>query len=225
MSPGPGRRDETTRRACARTLWSWLRLHQPLRRSDALLVFGSSDLRVARHAVRLWQEAWAPRFVFTGGRGRLTARWPRTEAETFAEVAIAAGVPAERIRVETRSTNTGENVVFARDLVRAEPVTAPRRWILVHKPHLERRALATFRKHWPGAEALASSPEDGFDAGPGGAVSRKVGVHRLVGEVHRMLEYPGRGFLVPEPVPEDVLSAWRILLDMGYDRDLVPRDG
>lgn len=43
--------------------------------------------------------------------------WDRSEAEIFAEHAIAKGVPGDKIKLETKSTNIGENVKFTRELL------------------------------------------------------------------------------------------------------------
>jgi uncharacterized SAM-binding protein YcdF (DUF218 family) len=74
--------------------------------------------------------------------------WSEPEAELFARIAEGMGVPPDRIIVENRSTNTGENVLFTRRLL-AEMGVEPESFILVQKPYMERRTYATFRKLWP----------------------------------------------------------------------------
>ncbi len=75
------------------------------------------------------------------------------EADQFAAIAIEMGVPTERILVENRSTNTGENVLFTKQLL-AEKGLDPRTFIVVQKPYMERRSYATFRKVWPEKQLL-----------------------------------------------------------------------
>lgn len=206
----------------ARTLWDYLRLGEPVAPGDAILVFGGVDLRSADWGAKLWLDGLAPLLVFSGGRGPLTRTWEKTEAETFAERALALGVPADRIVLETRSTNTGENVRFTRALFE-ERGRAPERWILVHTPHLERRARATFRHYWPGKPFSVTSPPIAFEEYPADGVPIESLVHRLVGELHRLMEYPRRGYQAPEPeeIPDEVLSAWRELVARGFTRSLV----
>ena len=91
----------------------------------------------------MFLEGWAPLLVCSGHLGGLTSgMWTRSEAEIFADVAVGRGVPRERILIERRSTNTGENVDFSRQLLaeRGIPVS---RAIAVQKPYMERRTLAT----------------------------------------------------------------------------------
>jgi len=70
---------------------------------------------VAERGAELFHGGWAPLLLLSGHLGSLTSgMWSRSEAEIFAEVATTVGVPRERILVEARSTNTGENVDYSR---------------------------------------------------------------------------------------------------------------
>jgi uncharacterized SAM-binding protein YcdF (DUF218 family) len=55
------------------------------------------------------------------------------------------GVPREKILIENHSRNTGQNIDFSRQLLRAHGIN-PTRIIAVHKPYAGRRLLATLRK-------------------------------------------------------------------------------
>src|SRR5262249_36498629 len=106
-------------------------------------------MKLAKWAAKLFLDQWAPLVIFSGGSGTVTRTlWNEAEADRFARLAIAEGVPANSILVENRSTNTGENVAFTRALL-AERRIDPEKFILVQKPYMERRSYATFKKHWP----------------------------------------------------------------------------
>jgi uncharacterized SAM-binding protein YcdF (DUF218 family) len=204
----------------ARILWNYLHLGHQIERSDLIVVFGSTHVGCAEWGARLWLEGWAPWIVMSGGRGRLTAHWERPEAEVFAAAAERLGVPRDRILTESCSRNTGENVRFTRCLVEEKGLD-PRSCILVHTPHMERRVLATFTHFWPGKKATVTSPPLSLEAfAPSGGTFDRF-IHRLAGEVHRILEYPPRGFQAPMEVPREVHEAWKELVSLGYDRDLV----
>ncbi len=87
-----------------------------------IIALGTNDLRVAGFAAGLWSRGFAPRLVCTGGiahQGDLLATpWEKTEAEMYADVAAAHGVPRGCILLETRATNTNENFRFTRELLR-----------------------------------------------------------------------------------------------------------
>jgi uncharacterized SAM-binding protein YcdF (DUF218 family) len=55
------------------------------------------------------------------------------------------------VLVETRSTNTGENVLFTKRMLDERQIDV-QSFIVVQKPYMERRSYATFRKVWPEKE-------------------------------------------------------------------------
>src|SRR4051794_40177625 len=102
-------------RALAGTGWDYHLLHHRLAPADVILVLCSHDMAVAARGAQLWLEGWAPRLVYSGGLGSITRQmWSEPEADQFARVAAAMGVPPEQILIENQSTNTGENVRFTR---------------------------------------------------------------------------------------------------------------
>ena len=106
----------------ARTLWEYHHVGHALEKADSIIVLGSHDTRVAERGAELFLGGWAPFLLFSGHLGSLTSgMWARPEAEIFADVAVGMGVPRERVLVEARSTNTGENVDcrFSETLTRA----------------------------------------------------------------------------------------------------------
>jgi len=206
--------------ALARTLWDYMLLGHELVQSDLILVLGSNDVRVAEHAAGLFVRGLAPLMVCSGHVGRLTAtRFARSEAETFADVAVAKGVPRDAILLERRATNSGENLAFTRELLEARAIH-PRRIILVQKPYMERRAYATFLRQWPGPEARVTSPPIPFDGYFTPDLPRELVINVLVGDVQRMKVYAERGFQVPQPMPGDVWAAFSELVARGYTSHL-----
>jgi hypothetical protein len=88
----------------ARVLWDYMLLHHELVESDVILALGSHDTRVAEHAADVFLRGLAPVLVCSGNVGRLTTgRFLSSEAETFAEVAVARGVPCVRQTPATTS--------------------------------------------------------------------------------------------------------------------------
>ena len=131
------------------------------------------------------------------------------------------GVPRERILTETRSTNTGENVDFSRQLLAARGLH-PRKVIAVQKPYMGRRTQATFARRWPELEVIVTSPRLGFDAYTSGAVPRDDVIHVMVGDLQRLIVYARRGFSAPVEVPPPVLAAFDRLVAAGFTRRLLP---
>jgi len=214
-------------RALAQTIWRYHQMNHQLAPSDAILVLCSHDTAVAECGARLFLDGWAPLLIFSGGLGSITRHlWSEPEADTFAAIAVAMGVPEDRILIENRSTNTGENVAFTRRLLAARGLD-PRSFIIVQKPYMERRSYATFRKVWPEKEVLVTSPrvslDDYLNKYSNGALSADDVVSIMVGDLQRIDLYPARGFQIPQDIPDDVRAAYRQLVELGYDRHLVDR--
>ncbi len=107
--------DQKTIDELAQKIWDYHHMNQKLEKADVILALGSYDLRVAEHAAKLFLDGWAPLLVFSGGFGRLTPQeWRMPEAEKFAEVAMRMGVPHDKILIENKAANTGENILFSK---------------------------------------------------------------------------------------------------------------
>jgi uncharacterized SAM-binding protein YcdF (DUF218 family) len=200
-------------------------MNHSLVKSDVIAVLCSHDTVVAERGAQLFLDGWAPLLVFSGGLGVITRHlWPDAEAERFARIAIGMGVPEDRILIENKSTNTGENVRFTRELLAAHGMD-PESLILVQKPYMERRTFATFNKVWPGKRISVTSPQFSMDdylrRYSNGALSPGDVISIMVGDLQRIREYPARGFQIPQDIPEDVWDAYEQLVAAGYDRHLM----
>jgi hypothetical protein len=212
-------------RALARTLWQYHQLGHELSSADAILVLCSHDTAVAERGAQLFLDGWAPLLIYSGGLGSITKQlWTEPEADRFAAVAVTLGVPRERILIENRSTNTGENVTFTRQLL-AERGLDPQRFIVVQKPYMERRAYATFRSRWPGKDLIVTSPQISFDdyleRYSHESLSQDDVVSIIVGDLQRIQIYGERGWQIPQEVPDDVWQAYLELVAAGYNSRLI----
>ena len=211
--------------ALAERIWDYHRLGHRLERADAILVLCSHDTVVASYAAGLLLAGWAPLLVFSGGLGSITRQlWREPEADLFARIAIDLGVPPDRILIENRSTNTGENVAFTRRLL-AQRGLEPRSFIAVQTPYMERRSYATFRKVWPDKQVIVTSPRISFAdyvaRHAHAALTRDDVISIMVGDLQRIRLYAHRGFQIPQEIPADVWAAYEELVRLGYDRHLV----
>lgn len=125
----------------------YARRHDPAP-ADVAIVLGAavwgtepSPVFAARidHGIALYRRGRVQRILFTGGVGTGERD---AEAEVARRYAIRAGVPEERIAVETRSTITYENLREARALLASTP--APRVLIVSDPLHM-RRAVTMAR--------------------------------------------------------------------------------
>jgi uncharacterized SAM-binding protein YcdF (DUF218 family) len=135
------------------------------------------------------------------------------------------GVPRARTLVENRSTNTGENVLFTKQLL-SEHGRDPHSFIVVQKPYMERRSYATFRKVWPEKNLIVTSPRVSLDeyltkySHESLSADDVIGI--MVGDLQRIRLYPDKGFQIHQDIPDDVWDAYKELVRAGYDTHLLP---
>lgn len=202
------------------TLWDCMQLKHELKPADCLFVMCSNDVRVAEHAAKLYHQKLAPLIVFSGGEGRFTdGLFEKSEAETFAEIAKMSGVPSEAILLETESTNSGENVRFTEQRLKEEGKQCSS-FILVQKPFMERRAIATFEKQWqsPYTQLQVSSAALPFFEYINEDMPLMMVLEALMEDFSRVKSYPEKGFQTEQNIPQQVESSYQVLLErFGFD--------
>lgn len=115
---------EEAARKLAKIVWDYHHLGLYLKRTDAILVFGSHDYAVAEWAAKLFLEQYAPLIVISGQFGTITRKLRAdTEAREFANIAMQAGVPEESILLEEYASNTGERTFYQGVTGRARSLT------------------------------------------------------------------------------------------------------
>lgn len=201
-------------------VWAYHKLNQEIKKADCILVLGSHDIRVAERAAELFLKGYAPLLIFSGGKGRLTNGWDKSEADTFAEIAINMGVPTDKILVERDSANTGENILNTKALLDSLNID-PQSFIVVQKPYMERRTFATFKKLWPQKDCIVTSPQLSLEDYPNDVITKKEMVDVMVGDLQRIKIYPEKGFQIYQEIPAEVERAYNNLVEAGYTSHLV----
>ncbi|MFD4764874.1 YdcF family protein [Streptomyces niveus] len=210
--------------ADARRLWDYHQMGHSLRPCSVAIGLGSHDLGVADTAVDLYKRGMAPLLVFTGATSPTTRdRMPRGEAVHYRERALELGVPSSDVLVEPSARNTGENIRFSRAVLEDAGVRVSS-VLLISKPYEERRAYATARKLWPEAEFVSASTPMTLNEYADSIQDTRLVIDMLVGALQRLLIYPEQGFMISQPVPEDVLEAYERLCREGFTSRLLSTD-
>ena len=208
----------------AQQLWDYHRMNHKPFNADCILALGSHDLRVADGAAELYLEGLAPLVVMSGGLGNLTLdMWTEPEADQFAAIAVKRGVPAEKILVENRSTNTGENILFTQQLLKKHRLD-PHSFIVVQKPYMERRSYATFKKHWPDKDLIVTSPQFSMLDYATDEIPLEKVINIMAGDLQRIRLYPAKGFQIHQEIPAEIWDAYQRLLSLGFDKHLVSEE-
>jgi uncharacterized SAM-binding protein YcdF (DUF218 family) len=112
----------------------------PLEKSDAIVVVSGGDTaKRTEEGIRLWEAGYAPKLVMAGA----AADQGTSNAAVMRQQAITAGVPAENILVEEKSTNTSENASFLKPVLDGANVKS---MIVVTSPYHARRVKVNFEK-------------------------------------------------------------------------------
>ena len=205
----------------AKVIWDYHHLNHQLKKADCIFVLGSHDTRVAEYAADLFLQGYAPYIIFSGGFGNLTTGvFEKSEAEIFADIAKKKGVPKNKILIENKSTNTGENVQFTKQLLKDKELDF-NSFILVQKPYMERRTYVTFKKVWPEKEFTVTSPQVYFEDYPNDEIPKEKVINIMVGDLQRIKIYPAKGFQIPQEIPDSVWQAYEDLVKAGFTKHLV----
>jgi uncharacterized SAM-binding protein YcdF (DUF218 family) len=211
----------TQARADTRRLWDYHQMGHTPRPCSVAIGLGSHDLGVADTAVELYKRGMAPLLVFTGATSPTTReRMPRGEAVHYRERALELGVPTSAVLVEQHARNTGENIRLSKALL-AEAGVEVSSVLLISKPYEERRSYATARKLWPEVEVVSASTPMTFDDYVDSIGDERLVIDMLVGALQRLLIYPEEGFMISQPVPEDVRQAFERLCREGFTSRLL----
>jgi uncharacterized SAM-binding protein YcdF (DUF218 family) len=200
----------------AQIVWDYMLMHNVLKPMDAIFILGSNDTTVAERAAELYHQGLAPYVICSGGFGK-GARFSRPEAEVFGDVLLEHGVPKEKIILEPEATNTGENVLFVKKLLEKGGYHFTS-FILVQKPYMERRTFATFKKQWPEADCLVTSPQISYTQYTADPDFKKRCIATMVGDLIRIKEYPKLGFQIEQEIPENVWQAGQELVKLGFNK-------
>jgi uncharacterized SAM-binding protein YcdF (DUF218 family) len=209
------------------TLWDYMQLGQTREAVDVMVVLGSRDDRVASYAAGLLRRGIAPRCLVSGGAAQandlLVASWREgTEAEHFVNVMKATGIGTGKVLIEDRSTNTGENARFSYGALKAVEIPV-RSLLIVTKPYMERRALATFEAQWPNKATKLHVTSQG------GSIEQYCNeqhpyedvVNIMLGDFQRIIEYPKLGYQSKQPVTTELLGAFEALKLAGFTKHLL----
>jgi hypothetical protein len=207
--------------ACAEVIFAYSFLGHVPRTAEVMIVLGTNDTRVAEHAAAVFAQGFAPRLIVTGGIAHandlLATNWDRSEAEVFADILVANGVPAEKMLLEKKATNTAQNISLSKRLIEK-----PASVLYVCKPFMPRRVYATHVVEWPEVPATVASWQTTFEGYCNDELPPRKILNIMMGDLQRLWIYARRGYSAPQRLPDEVLNAFKTLCAMGFTQHLVP---
>lgn len=212
---------------CAKVIWNYMNIRQELRKADAVFVLGSTDDRIAQYGAKLFLQGYGDWLIISGGIAHkndlLRTSWgEKTEAAHFASIAEACGVPRQKMLLEERAKNTGDNMKLAYQLIQKKNLPI-KSFVVVQKPFMLRRTYATFMKQWPGVEKdfIVTGPNVTFEEYFDEVNNKDRVINVMVGDLQRIKEYPKLGFQIEQEIPREVWDAYEKLVAAGYTKHLI----
>jgi uncharacterized SAM-binding protein YcdF (DUF218 family) len=208
----------------AELIWNYHLMHHQLQKADCIFALGCHDEGVAIRAAEIFNEGWAEWLVISGGvlfdGNELAIEKKITEAEYFRDIAISKNVPPQKIIIENKATNTGENFKFTGELLNELGHTF-QKFIIVQKPYMERRTYATGMAQWKNKEMILTSEKISFQDYLQKGIPKDRIINTMTGDLQRIRLYPSRGFQIYQEIPANVWVAFEELVAYGFDKRLV----
>ena len=194
-------------------IWDYMGVESPLAHADVIIAGGCKDPVVAAHAVELYELGLAPLIVFTGYK---QSGMSETEADFFARIARDRGVPESAILREPLAKNTGENIQFSQKIL-ADRGIIPKTVILVHKPYMLRRFVATADVQWTEPRPTFIGRHENISLAEY-MIKRGTGetIRKIMGDFQRLRPYAKKGYQSVQDIPDDVQAAYDTLLRRGH---------
>ncbi|MCW7463138.1 YdcF family protein [Leptospira limi] len=205
----------------ANSIWNFLSIRETIQKSDLIFVLCSHDLRVAKYAVELYKKGFANYILFSGGLNFFTKHiFPKSEAESFAELAFTQNIPNDAIIIENESTNTGENIHFSKQLLKSLNLKFSN-IIAIQKPSMTLRIKLALAKQWNDGNFFISSPNYSIFDAPHSHINLFMIINEIVGDLQRIIEYPKFGFQAEFVIPDQIIKASYSLIENGYNLHLI----
>lgn len=201
-------------------LWDYMHVNHILKKMDAIIVLGCSDPSVVDVGVDVYKKGYSDKIIFSGGLGKDTSKiWNEPEANKFAKIAISKGIPKEKIYIENKSTNTGENFKFTKKLIEENKLNI-KSFIIVHKPYDEKRVYAAFKKWMPEYDGIVTSMNISCEEYNKMAIANNLPnwISLMVGDVQRMRVFAKKGWQAEVDMQDEVWAAYEEMVKRGYDK-------
>lgn len=206
----------------AKTIYDYLNQSRNIENPDFILILGSSDLSVAAFATEYIKNSDTTVIVISGGFGKDTQHlWNVSEAQMFNEVLKKNGCCGQKqVYLEEKASNTGENIIFSRDLILKHQLKHER-GLIITKPYMTKRALNTAAKQWQevswGSLGEGISFEDYFER----IENKDNFLNILAGDLQRIKVYAEKGFQIKDKIPPKVWDSFIYLSENGYNRFVI----
>ncbi len=194
----------------AKSLFDYLYLQDRLSLAEAIIGFGHFDQKIPFQCGKLFSEGFAPLIIFSGGIGAGSAGLNKPEAHEFFDTLIHhfPELPADKVLLEDKSTNTGENIRFTLSLLKQKQseIKEFKNIIIVANAYRQRRVWLTCKKYFENSVLLNCPPPTDFETELEMFRSKGEDFYtHLIDEMERIKIYPAKGYIAENIIPTKIL--------------------
>jgi uncharacterized SAM-binding protein YcdF (DUF218 family) len=196
------------------TIWNALmrRDSVPIK-ADAIIVGGCRDLGLAERTAELYHTGVSDLIVVTGYQPQTM---DMTEAKYLSERCVELGVPRSALVLEEEASNTGENIILAARKI-SEQKENVESVILVHKPYMSLRFLATAQAQWPNPQPKFYATCQSISFEDYCRVNNLQNTAcKMLGDLKRMDSYVASGFQTIQDIPQSARDAYATIVEGGF---------
>jgi len=210
-------------------IWDYMVLDQKIEKSDLIIGCGCKSLEIPRKCSELLKLNYANKILFAGGYGRITSKeFKKPEAEIYREIALKEGINEDQIYIENKSTNTGDNFRFSLKIIKENNIEA-KKIIIVHNKMSERRTYSTAKAIIKDCELYITSTNVVFDEFINKIKLRTEKdvndiISSILADVQRIIIYPQFGWQIENEVPDEVIKAYYLLKNRGFNKFIFNKD-
>lgn len=208
--------------ADVKVLSNYMMKKDKLKKSDVVICCGCADVHVAEYACKLFLNSYADYIIFTGSSGKLSSKiFDKSEAEKFAEIALSLGIPQNRILIENKSTNTGDNLRFSKQIMDSNNINYNNIIItggVLHGMRFYAAAKTIFKDSNIIISTYDVDIKSFFEFYEKLGVSEYENICILVSDIYKMITYPDKGWQIKVDIPKKVINSYKNLIKLGYDK-------
>lgn len=196
------------------TIWNALvRQDKMPAQADIIVIGGCYDLGLAERAAEIYHSHISKLIVISGYR---QAKRNISEAQYLSNRCIELGIPPNALIMEETASNTGENITKAATIVN-DLRTNLDSVILIHKPYMSLRFLASAEAQWP-------KPQPKFYTTCQAITFEKYckvnGLEdtawKMLGDFKRMESYVANGYQTAQPISQPAKKAYAELIKSNF---------
>ncbi len=160
-------------------------------KADLAFVFGTRHKEAIAKAYKLYNSKLVTKILVSGGINRVTGE---NEAQKMSRELIKLGVDKDDIFLEDKSTNSLENVLFSKKLIKEKiGFDNIKKIVAVVKHYHSRRALMTFKKHFPESVKIILTAYNIYGFAKNNWHKTTEGKRKVMGELDKIKKYLLKG--------------------------------